>query len=559
MCLNIPAMTDFSRLFDELELDDDERPFSSASLPPVAALLPELHRRLLSRPPDPSLSIHGMGRLLRAADPLWLLGPAGGAQAPYVSVVCALISRAAPPPDDVPAPHPYASNVAAVAVALQALLAKLQAAGPDRRVRTLTLALAPHVCVFAAPHMEERAWTSRASREACGRLESQLLAAGGWRDSAHMLTGGGPDGEAGILPAVLDVVRPALEREARRQRDRVDEVDSALAWTLLRVPRPFLAPVLPRLLGPALLLSDHQGGDKCMLGIRCLHHIISNTAASELRALNRADVVYEALFRHLHATDADVMQLLLPCLLDLLAVLESPPSAAPRAAAPRHHRVLRLLLTRMEAEHKVALRRVYAQALPAYLHRMGASACRHFARLSRVVPAYLEVSDGLEELSRLYALEALWQILTAAWPRARHRHVAPVFAASAGGRRVALAPPPPRHLPPARPPGRPMRGPAECRRPWKPAVPAGAGGRRLLCSRGGESPSDGNRGERQEPIPLPRLLRRCPDPSGSGGISVRVPERHTRVRPSPDKPGRSDFDLLWRWPALDLRRRELVD
>ncbi|XP_061134528.1 TELO2-interacting protein 2 isoform X3 [Syngnathus typhle] len=417
MCLNIPAMTDFSRLFDELELDDDERPFSSASLPPVAALLPELHRRLLSRPPDPSLSIHGMGRLLRAADPLWLLGPAGGAQAPYVSVVCALISRAAPPPDDVPAPHPYASNVAAVAVALQALLAKLQAAGPDRRVRTLTLALAPHVCVFAAPHMEERAWTSRASREACGRLESQLLAAGGWRDSAHMLTGGGPDGEAGILPAVLDVVRPALEREARRQRDRVDEVDSALAWTLLRVPRPFLAPVLPRLLGPALLLSDHQGGDKCMLGIHCLHHIISNTAASELRALNRADVVYEALFRHLHATDADVMQLLLPCLLDLLAVLESPPSAAPRAAAPRHHRVLRLLLTRMEAEHKVALRRVYAQALPAYLHRMGASACRHFARLSRVVPAYLEVSDGLEELSRLYALEALWQILTAAWPR----------------------------------------------------------------------------------------------------------------------------------------------
>lgn len=63
---------------------------------------------------------------------------------------------------------------------------------------------------------------------------------------------------------------------------------------------------------------------------------------------------------------------MLSCLLDLLAVLESPPSAASvanRRTACRHDDVLRLLLTRMEAEHKVALRRVYAQALPTYLQR----------------------------------------------------------------------------------------------------------------------------------------------------------------------------------------------
>uniref|UniRef100_A0A3Q2X8F8 TELO2 interacting protein 2 n=1 Tax=Hippocampus comes TaxID=109280 RepID=A0A3Q2X8F8_HIPCM len=254
---------------------------------------------------------------------------------------------------------------------------------------------------------QERSWTSRASREASRGLESQLLAAGGWRDSAHMLTGGGPDAEAGILGAVLDVLQPALMMSLRAQ-----------------VQRPFLASLLPRLLGPALLLSDHHDANKCMLGIRCLHHIVSNTAASELRALNRADVMYDALFKHLHAVAH--AQLVLSCLLDLLAVLESAPSAAVppagsvanRRTACRHDDVLRLLLTRMEAEHKVALRRVYAQALSASacVFRMGVCACRHFGRLSRVLPAYLEVSDAPEELTRLDTLEALQQLFTAAWP-----------------------------------------------------------------------------------------------------------------------------------------------
>ncbi|XP_051923291.1 TELO2-interacting protein 2 [Hippocampus zosterae] len=425
-------MTDFSALLNDDELDDEERPFPSGSLPPITALLPELQRRLMGQPPDPSLPVHRVGWIFRSADPHWLLGPIDGPtrlEAAYVSVVCALIGRASLLPCDVtnagpPALRHYA-DVPAVAGALQALLAKLQAAGPDRRARAVTLAVAPHVCVFAATHMQERSWTSRASREASRGLESQLLAAGGWQDSAHMLAGGGPDAEAGLLGAVLDVLQPALGREARQRCDEIDEVDSVFAWTLFQVQRPFLASQLPRLLGPALLLSDHHEANKCMLGIRCLHHIVSNTAASELRALNRADVMYEALFKHLHGSNADIMRLALSCLLDVLAVLENPPSAAARPAAStgrrrtarRHDDVLRLLLTRMEAEHKVALRRVYAQALPSYLQRMGVCACRHLGRLSRVVPGYLEVSDPPEELARLDTLEALQQLITAAWPR----------------------------------------------------------------------------------------------------------------------------------------------
>lgn len=69
------------------------------------------------------------------------------------------------------------------------------------------------------------------------------------------------------------------------------------------------------------------------------------------------------------------------CLLDLLLVLEKPPCTPRPSASPRkpcrHDDVLRLMLTNMEAEHKVALRRVYASALPAYVDRWVASTPAH--------------------------------------------------------------------------------------------------------------------------------------------------------------------------------------
>ncbi|XP_061624858.1 TELO2-interacting protein 2 isoform X3 [Phyllopteryx taeniolatus] len=355
-------MTEFSRLLDELHLEGN----GDETLPPITALLSKLQQRLIGGPPDPSLLVDTVAGFFRTADPHRLFDSADGEaalEAAYVSAVCALIGRAALPAyerarDGPPTPDRYARvpDVAArVCAALQGLLGKVEAAGPDRRARGVLVAVAPHVCVYAITHTQEQPWTSRASREAARRLRASLLGAGSWRDCAHMLTGeragadGAKVGAGGILEAVLDVLRPRLTKEAWQ---RGDEVESAFAWTLF--------------------------------------------------------------------------QLALRCLLDLLPVLESPPSSVPAGPSPaprrarRHDDVLRLILTHMEAEHEVALRRVYARALPAYLERMGVSACRHLRRLGRVVPAYLEVSDAPEEVTRIFALQALECILTAAWPRLAH-------------------------------------------------------------------------------------------------------------------------------------------
>uniref|UniRef100_A0A3B3ZSF9 Uncharacterized protein n=1 Tax=Periophthalmus magnuspinnatus TaxID=409849 RepID=A0A3B3ZSF9_9GOBI len=90
-------------------------------------------------------------------------------------------------------------------------------------------------------------------------------------------------------------------------------------------------------------------------------------------------------------------------------------------SASRHDDVLRMVLTQMEGEHKLALRRVYASALPPLVDRCGITVCRHLKRLERVILEYLELSDPPDETSRIHILLTLNQTLQTAWPRVNQR------------------------------------------------------------------------------------------------------------------------------------------
>uniref|UniRef100_A0A3B3ZRV7 Uncharacterized protein n=1 Tax=Periophthalmus magnuspinnatus TaxID=409849 RepID=A0A3B3ZRV7_9GOBI len=120
-----------------------------------------------------------------------------------------------------------------------------------------------------------------------------------------------------------------------------------------------------------------------------------------------------------------LMQCVLSYLMDLLLVLEkhplSPSTTPSRRSASRHDDVLRMVLTQMEGEHKLALRRVYASALPPLVDRCGITVCRHLKRLERVILEYLELSDPPDETSRIHILLTLNQTLQTAWPRVNQR------------------------------------------------------------------------------------------------------------------------------------------
>ncbi|CAF94608.1 unnamed protein product [Tetraodon nigroviridis] len=417
---------ELSSLFQELRLHLHPPP--SQTLPPITELLSKLQEKLLSRSPS-SERLRLIGRvetLFQTADPDWLFFSRSGGwaelRATYGAVVAALVAAAALPPceDDCSSlPAAAYQGVPRQAGAVCSALTALLGAVGDRGAETgLPLTVAPPVLVFAVTHVQDQPWTDSASRAAARKLQEALLRAGGWRDSAHLLTGdpdSDPESEKnGILGKILDSLQPQMTKTTWQ---RCEAVKFVYVWVVLQVSQPFLSPHLPRLLPATLLLADHHRPEISVLGVGCLHHIVLNTPAAELRQWNTAEVVYEALFKHLYATDAAVIQPVLQCLLDLLLVVEKPPCTLRPSASPRkpcrHDDVLRLMLTNMEAEHKVALRRAYASALPA----VGVAICRHLRRLERVLLGYLEVPDPPEERSRLDVLQALQTTIRAAWPR----------------------------------------------------------------------------------------------------------------------------------------------
>ncbi|XP_027872920.1 TELO2-interacting protein 2 isoform X4 [Xiphophorus couchianus] len=424
---------ELSPLLHDLHLSSSsssEKTRPSIPLPPITELLSELQKKLISVAERSDL-IGQVERLFQAADPDWLFPPLlddqdsrwAELQAEYSSMISALIGCAALPlcEEDCGSLDPSAyqsvpKRAAAVSSALTALLGNWEEGGGARRARLL-LAVAPPIYLFAVTHFQDEVWTSAASRTAARHLQVALLRAGGWRDSAHLLAGEEEEDRC-ILGGVLDILQPQLTRESWR---RCAALKLQFSWTLLQVTRPFLSPFLPRLLPPSLLLNDDYKPENCMLGVRCLHHIVLNTPAADLRQFNRAEVLYQALFRHLYTSEAAVIQLVLSCLLDLLLVLEKPPSSDCRRTLCRHDDVLHLVLTHMEAEHKVALRRVYASALPLYVERVGVAVCRHLRRLLPVLLGYLEVGDPPEESVRLKMLEVLQSTIRLAWPRMASR------------------------------------------------------------------------------------------------------------------------------------------
>uniref|UniRef100_H3BHI1 TELO2 interacting protein 2 n=1 Tax=Latimeria chalumnae TaxID=7897 RepID=H3BHI1_LATCH len=268
--------------------------------------------------------------------------------------------------------------------------------------------------VFACTHCQNKPWTTAESRLLADQLVTTLVQTAGVGCVAELLRGKSED-DKGIFGPILGLMKPDLRKETWKVNPAAKHI---FLWMLQQVTRPWLCNYLDSVLPASLMISDDYRNENKILGVCCLHHIILNVPAADLRHCNRSQVIYHALFNHLYTPEADLLQVVLPCLLDLLPVLEKSPqlTGQPRNAN-RYDDVLQLVLTHMEVEHKIPLRRVYAKNLPLFVEKLGILIVRHMKRLERVIVGYLEVYDGPEEVARLAVLQTLQYIIQHAWPR----------------------------------------------------------------------------------------------------------------------------------------------
>ncbi|XP_046904555.1 TELO2-interacting protein 2 [Hypomesus transpacificus] len=412
--------------------------------PPVADVLRELQDKL--RTPGFNSDqivplLNTMEQVVRHADPHWLFldcccNQGTDVRRCYADLMLCLVQHAALPLcecDSGSLPASSYQDVPPRATAVCSLLsALLDRLGDLRNAQrgsscpylttpalglTLLPLLAPQSCVLAVTHLQEAAWSSQGSRTEASSLVKTLLRVGGWENPAQLLGGSGQasDQLPGILGGVLDLLQPHLTKESWKRNEALKYV---FAWVLLQTQSSCVSDHLDRLFPPSLLMSDDYSSDNKLLGVRCLHHLLRHVPAAELRQYNRAEVLHHALFNHLYTSGAPLIQVVLPCLLDLLPVLEKSPALIVASRRPnRYDTVLRLVLSHMEVEHKLPLRRVYAGILPLFIDRMGVLVVRHLKRVERVVTGYLEVCDGPEEQSRIAILDALEKTIAVAWPR----------------------------------------------------------------------------------------------------------------------------------------------
>ncbi|KAL2092830.1 hypothetical protein ACEWY4_012628 [Coilia grayii] len=391
---------------------------------PVARALRHIQDMLKSKTLEDVVVILGFSeQLFRMADDSWLLPdvPDSELRSLFLHFVKSLTCYAALPVCDTDsgtvAPDFYKDipvRACAVTAVLQSLLFRLGDTA-HRTKRSLTRALAPCISVFAVTHLQDQSWTSDASRKDAVALLASVAGATGHSSVPDMLSGRTTDDDAGLVQEVLDIVKPELTKDNWKRSQATRHV---FFWILVQVKRPCLVYHLETVFPPSLLISDDYHLDNKVLGVKCLHHIILNVPAADLRQFNRAQVLYHALFNHLYTSETALLQVVLPCLFDLLSVLEKSPAdvSCPRRRN-RYDEVMCHVLTYMEMEDKIRLRHLYASTLVPFIERMGIVIVRHLKRLEMVIVGYLEISDGPEETTRLAVLTALEKTIQVAWPR----------------------------------------------------------------------------------------------------------------------------------------------
>ncbi|XP_077996795.1 TELO2-interacting protein 2-like [Glandiceps talaboti] len=282
-------------------------------------------------------------------------------------------------------------------------------------------------CVtIAATHAEKHQWSNKTTVQQSQELQKAICQVCSCDTIQELLSGPTHTAqedtkrifEKGIFGKILTNLRPILARETWKLEPRSRHV---FKWCMSKVKHPYLGDYLDKVLPPSLLFVDDYQVDNKILGIQCLHHIISNVDPTQLKWYGTAMVIYEALQKHIYSQEVLLLDVLYPCLIGLLKVIERSPRKTDQSRkANRYDELFQITLTNMEFEQKIVLRRVYSKYLYLFIENMGITVIRHYKKLLQVITGFLEVYDGPDEITRLNILKLLRMVTMETWPRISH-------------------------------------------------------------------------------------------------------------------------------------------
>ena len=217
----------------------------------------------------------------------------------------------------------------------------------------------------------------------------------------------------GLLGAVLRATRSGFDNEGWKQDPTLKHV---LLCGTMNVKYPNLKAHIAIIVSMLLEMVEDYLCENQILGIGCLQHLIENVNPSDLNLYNHAAVIYDTLFKQLYGTKNATLQVLLPCLLKILKVLEPFGERINVDVTSKWDQVTRKIITNLEYENKVPIRRSLARNLKSFVACLGVNSVKHLSSLLRLAKSCLEFHDGEDEDMRISTLEFLKETVVACWP-----------------------------------------------------------------------------------------------------------------------------------------------
>ena len=333
----------------------------------------------------------------------------------------------------------YARIVEHCLKSINVILEWLSAKEPDQNkvpkslVKYVIKDCIPEVMTVLLAHLGKHDWTTIETRKEAQRACGLLCKITSCEDLETLFIGEGtkilPNNGAdlmfhkGILGLILRKISGKFANDGWK---RNPSLKHCLLRAIMNVKYPHLGQHIKVVVPLLLEMTEDYKSENQVLGIGCLQYLIENVNASDLNLYSHAAVIYQVLFRLLFGAKHVTLQVLLPCLLKVLFVLEPFPGRIDVGTVSKWNETIQKLISNLEYESDVNAKRVLLGNIKRFVAALGINVAKYMKSFLRVLEATLEFHDGQEETARRLALDVLETVVISCWSLVPH-HLARIL------------------------------------------------------------------------------------------------------------------------------------
>lgn len=304
---------------------------------------------------------------------------------------------------------------------------------PKSLVKYIIKDCVPDVMTLLLAHLGKHEWTTIETRKEAQRACELLCKITSCQDLESLFIGEGtkilPNDSAdlmfhkGVLGLVLSKISGKFVSDGWKRNPTLKH---CLLRAIMNVKYPHLGQHIKVVVPLLLEMIEDYKSENQVLGVGCMEYLIENVNASDLNLHSHAAVIYQVLFKLLFGAKHVTLQVLLPCLLKILFVLEPFPGRIDIGTVSKWNETIQKVISNFEYESDVNARRLLLRNIKSFVAAVGINLAKYMKSVLRVLEATLEFHDGQEEAARKLALDVLETVVVSCWPLVPH-HVGTIL------------------------------------------------------------------------------------------------------------------------------------